>query len=122
MDGTFFGPGSSIPAPQAIFSSPLEECLDIVQEIRAQGESKHVVLPLKPIHDRLAGIRAELEGLAPAHRWTLRETDIWNYSPSLQEVDKMRINGKFVDSKGNTPAGQYVCLIYMHRRILFLTT
>lgn len=42
------------------------------------------------------------------HRWSLRETDLWNYSLSLQEIDKMRIDGKFVDADGNSPMGQYV--------------
>ncbi|KAI0299145.1 hypothetical protein BC826DRAFT_1090537 [Russula brevipes] len=115
VDGKFLGPGGNIPASQAICSSLLEECFEIVQEIRAQEESKNVAPPLKPIHDRLTGIRAELEGLAMTHRWTLRETDLWNYSLSLQEVDKMRIDGKFVDSEGNQPAGQYV-LLYLLRR------
>ena len=111
VDGKFLGPGGNIPASQAICSSLLEECFDIVQEIRAQEESKNVPPPLKPIHDRLTGLRAELEGLALTHRWTLRETDLWNYSLSLQEVDKMRIDGKFVDSEGAQPAGQYVRLM-----------
>jgi hypothetical protein len=111
VDGKFLGPGGSIPASQAICSSLLEECFDIIQEIRAQEESKHVAPPLKPIYDRLTGIRAELEGLALTHRWTLRETDLWNYSLSLQEVDKMRIDGKFVDSEGAQPSGQYVRLM-----------
>jgi len=108
VDGKFLGPGGTFPASQAICSSLLEECFDIVQEIRAQDESKHVASSLKPIYDRLKGIRAELEGLALTHRWSLRETDLWNYSLSLQEVDKMRIEGKFVDSDGNQPSGQYV--------------
>jgi hypothetical protein len=115
VDGKFLGPGGNIPASQAICSSLLEECFDIVQEVRAQEESRNVPPPLKPIHDRLTGIRAELEGLALTHRWTLRETDLWNYSLSLQEVDKMRIDGKFVDSEGKQPAGQYV-LLYLLRR------
>jgi hypothetical protein len=110
VDGKFLGPGGNIPASQAICTSLLEECFDVVQEIRAQEESKNVAPPLKPIHDRLTELRAELEGLALTHRWTLRETDLWNYSLSLQEVDKMRIDGKFVDSEGNQPAGQYVRL------------
>lgn len=42
------------------------------------------------------------------HRWSLRETDLWNYSLSLQEIDKMRIDGKFIDAEGNIPVGQYV--------------
>ncbi|KAH9072228.1 hypothetical protein EDB83DRAFT_2361791 [Lactarius deliciosus] len=107
VDGKFLGPGGNIPASQAICSSLLEECFDIAQEIRAQEESKNVALPLKPIHDRLTEIRAELEGLALTHRWTLRR--------DRPEVDKMRIDGKFVDSEGNRPAGQYV-LLYLLRR------
>lgn len=108
VDGKFLGPGGMIPASQAICSSLLENCFEIAQEIRAQEESKNVPSSLKPIHDRLSTLRAELEGLALTHRWSLRETDLWNYSLSLQEIDKMRIDGKFVDLEGNQPGGQYV--------------
>ncbi len=108
MDGKFLGPGGVLPTSQAICSSLLEECFDIAQEIKAQEESKNVPSSLKPIHDRLSDIRLELENLALTHRWTLRETDLWNYSLSLQEIDKMRVEGKFVDSEGNRPSGQYV--------------
>lgn len=115
VDGKFLGPGGIVPASQAICSSLLEECFDIAQEIKAQEDSKHVSSSLKPIYDRLKDIRAELESLVLTHRWTLRETDLWNYSLSLQEIDRMRVDGKFVDSEGNRPAGQYV-LLYMLRR------
>jgi hypothetical protein len=108
VDGKFLGPGGSVPASQASCTSLLEECFDVVQEIKAQEESKRVGSALKPIHDRLTAIRAELESLAMTHRWSLRETDLWNYSLSLQEIDKMRIDGHFVDSEGNKPRGQYV--------------
>ncbi|KAI0028676.1 hypothetical protein K488DRAFT_89503 [Vararia minispora EC-137] len=115
VDGKFLGPGGIVPSSQAVCSSLLEDCFDIVQEIRASDDSKNVAPPLKPIHDRLAGLRIELEDLALTHRWSLRETDLWNYSLSLQEIDKMRVNGKFVDTEGNQPAGQYV-LLYLLRR------
>ncbi|KIM90620.1 hypothetical protein PILCRDRAFT_812376 [Piloderma croceum F 1598] len=115
VDGKFLGPGGVVPASQAICSSLLEECFEITQEIKAQEESKHVATSLKPIYDRLSGLRAELENLVLTHRWSLRETDLWNYSLSLQEIDKMRIDGKFVDSEGNRPPGQYV-LLYLLRR------
>ena len=108
VDGKFLGPGGIVPASQAICSSLLEECFDIAQEIRAQEDSKNVASSLRPIYDRLSGIRAELENLVLTHRWSLRETDLWNYSLSLQEIDKMRIDGKFVDQEGNKPSGQYV--------------
>ena len=103
------GPGGSfIPTSQAQCSSLLEECFEISQEIRAREESKNVSFGLKPIYDRLSEIRAELENLVLTRRWSLRETDLWNYSLSLQEIDKMRVDGKFVDAEGNRPQGQYV--------------
>lgn len=110
VDGNFLGPGGIVPASQALCSSLLEECFEISQEIKANEESKHVASSLKPIYDRLSDIRAELESLVLTHRWSLRETDLWNYSLSLQEIDKMRIDGKFVDAEGNRPPGQYVGL------------
>ncbi|TFK98345.1 hypothetical protein BDV98DRAFT_613811 [Pterulicium gracile] len=115
VDGKFMGPGGVVPASQAFCSSLLEDCFEIVQELKAQEESKHVASSLKPIRDRLQDLRGELEGLVLTHRWSLRETDLWNYSLSLQEIDKMRIDGKFVDSDGNRPGGQYV-LLYLLRR------
>jgi len=115
VDGKFLGPGGIVPASQAICSSLLEECFAIVQEIKAREDSKNVGSSLKPIYDRLNDIRAELESLVMTHRWSLRETDLWNYSLSLQEIDKMRVDGKFVDSEGNRPSGQYV-LLYLLRR------
>ncbi|KAI0761897.1 hypothetical protein BC629DRAFT_1682625 [Irpex lacteus] len=115
VDGRFMGPGGSFPPSQALCSSLLEDCFDIVQEIRALADSKNVASSLKPIYDRLTEIRRELESLVMTHRWSLRETDLWNYSLSLQEIDKMRIDGKFVDAEGNRPVGQYV-LLYLLRR------
>jgi hypothetical protein len=122
VDGKFLGPGGIVPASQAICSSLLEDCFDISQEIKAQEDSKNVASSLKPIYDRLGEIRAELENLVLTHRWSLRETDLWNYSLSLQEIDKMRIDGKFVDSEGNRPAGQYVGLTFAFSRILIMVT
>lgn len=111
VDGKFLGPNGTVPASQAACSSLLEECFDITQEIKAQDESKYVADALKPIFDRLTEIRRELEGLALTHRWSLRETDLWNYTLSLQEIDKMRVDGKFVDLEKHIPQGQYVSIL-----------
>jgi hypothetical protein len=108
-----------MPASQALCSSLLEECFDILQQIKAQEESKNVASSLKPIHDRLNELRAELENLVLTHRWSLRETDLYNYSMSLHEIDKMRIDGKFVDAEGNRPPGQYVSARMLAHRQLF---
>lgn len=111
-------PGSSyIPPSQAMCSSVLEECFEVIQEIKALEDTKNVPDVLQPIYDRLSQIRAELESLVLTHRWTLRETDLWNYSLSLQEIDKMRVDGKFVDSEGNRPGGQYVIMV-LHTAVM----
>jgi len=112
-NGKFLGPNGAVPASQALCSGLLEECFEVAQEIRAREDD--VSSSLKPIHDRLWDMRAQLEQLVLTHRWTLRETDLWNYSQALQEIDKMRVNGKFVDAEGNIPSGQYV-LLYLLRR------
>jgi len=113
VDGKFLGPNGTVPTSQAACSSLLEECFNITQEIKAQDESKRVADSLKPIFDRVTDIRRELEDLTKTHRWSLRETDLWNYTLSLQEIDKMRVDGKFVDLDKNIPHGQYVSILQL---------
>lgn len=109
VDGKFVGAdGTSIPHGQALCGGLLEENFDICQDILARQED--VAIPLKPIYDRLSEMRAQLERLLLTHRWTLRETDLYNFQVSLTEIDKMRVNGKFVDAEGKKPEGQLVSL------------
>ncbi|KAH8923267.1 hypothetical protein BT69DRAFT_1242315 [Atractiella rhizophila] len=114
IDGKFMNPDSStIPDGQAILAGLLEENFEICQDISARQED--VAPPLQPIYDRLQDLRAQLERLVLTHRWTLRETDLFNFQVSLSEIDGMRVDGKFVDSEGNKPEGQLV-LLYLLRR------
>ncbi|KAL9933776.1 hypothetical protein V8E36_007434 [Tilletia maclaganii] len=114
VDGKFLGPGgSSVPAGQAILVGILEECFEICHDITVRNDE--VPMELQPIYDRLVEIKAQLEHLVLTHRWTLRETDLWNYQVSLKEIDRLRVNGKFVDSEGKQPEGQLV-LLYLLRR------
>lgn len=98
VDGKFLGPGgSSVPTGQAILVGLLEECFEICQDIRAREGEDNVAAPLRPIWERLAEMRAQLERLRVysvftwlpsryayfgrftelTHRWTLRETDLY---------------------------------------------
>ncbi|KAE8203460.1 hypothetical protein CF335_g3011 [Tilletia laevis] len=114
VDGRFLGPGgASVPAGQAILVGILEECFEICHDITVRNDE--VPMELQPIYDRLVEIKAQLEHLVLTHRWTLRETDLWNYQVSLKEIDRMRVDGKFVDSEGKQPDGQLV-LLYLLRR------
>lgn len=73
------GPGGSFPASQAVCSSLLEDCFDIVQEIRALDESKNVASSLKPIYDRLTEIRRELESLVSTIYYSMLDWSIHRY-------------------------------------------
>lgn len=114
VDGKFLGPGgSSVPAGQAILVGILEDCFEIVQDINVRNDQ--VPMTLQPIYDRLSEIRSQLEHLVLTHRWTLRETDLWNYQVSLKEIDRLRVDGRFVDSEGKQPEGQLVVLYLLRR-------
>lgn len=45
----------------------------------------------------------------------LGSQDLYNYQMALQELDGMRVDGKFRDSEGNVPEGQLVsvCLAFL---------
>lgn len=114
VDGKFLGPGgSSVPAGQAILVGLLEECFEICHDVVVRNDE--VPMTLQPIYDRLTEIKGQLEHLVLTHRWTLRETDLWNYQVTLKEIDRLRVDGKFVDSEGKQPEGQLV-LLYLLRR------
>jgi hypothetical protein len=114
VDGKFLGPGgSSVPAGQAILVGILEDCFEIVHDINVRNDE--VPMTLQPIYDRLSEIKSQLEHLVLTHRWTLRETDLWNYQVTLKEIDRLRVDGKFVDSEGKQPEGQLI-LLYLLRR------
>ena len=106
VDGKFVVNEEQPAQGQEILSGLLEETFDILQEIQSREEE--VAPQLRPIYERLTEMRSQLEKLTLTHRWTLRETDLYNFQVSLQEIDRMRVDGKFVDSEGKKPHGQRV--------------
>ncbi|EIW73151.1 hypothetical protein TREMEDRAFT_59313 [Tremella mesenterica DSM 1558] len=116
VDGKFLGPGgSSVPEGQALLSGLLDTNFDVVQDIKAREAADDINPSLKPIWERLTEMKGQLEQLMLTHRWTLRETDLYNYSLSLREIDSMRVDGKFVDAEGNKAEGQYALLFLLRR-------
>lgn len=68
VDGKFLGPGgTSVPAGQAILVGLMEECFEIVQDIRAREGADSMPPPLKPVWERLTEIRAQLERLRESY-------------------------------------------------------
>ncbi|GAA5829921.1 hypothetical protein JCM3766R1_006702 [Sporobolomyces carnicolor] len=111
-DSQFFEPTKG----QELLAGLLQDNFDICQDIKArEGEENVARGPLQAIYDRLSEIKAQLERLVLTHRWTLRETDLYNFQNELSRVDALRVDGKFRDSQGNIPEGQIV-LLYLLRR------
>jgi hypothetical protein len=116
VDGKFLGPGgSSVPEGQALLGGLIDSCFEIVQDIKAREAQDEVSPPLRPIYERLSQLVQQLEQLTLTHRWTLRETDLYNYLLQLREIDSKRVDGKFVNAAGEKAEGQYV-LLYLLRR------
>ncbi|GAB5588449.1 hypothetical protein Unana1_03349 [Umbelopsis nana] len=104
VDGKFLAPDGSIPAGQALVVGLLEQLFEEAHDLMASTDS--VSESLVPIADRLKEIKAQLERLYLTQRWTLRETDLYTFQLQLQEIEKLRVGGKFLDAEGKVPDGQ----------------
>jgi Protein of unknown function (DUF2408) len=114
VNGKFLSKTGDVPEGQEIISGLLEECFTFAHDLTARGTS--VGPSLRPIYDRLADLKSQLERMTLTHRWTLRETDLYHYQSQLAEIDNKRgPSGKFEDDDGNVGEGQTV-LLYMLRR------
>ncbi|KAK9476756.1 hypothetical protein V1514DRAFT_359149 [Lipomyces japonicus] len=113
VDGNFLSPDGNIPDGQEVLNGLLQDCHDVLNDFIARED---LVAPsLRPIYDQLSEMKAQLDNLMLTHRWTLRETDLYNYQQKLQAIDDIRVNGVFVDEQGNAPRGQTI-LLYLLRR------
>jgi uncharacterized phage infection (PIP) family protein YhgE len=114
VNGKFLSHTGDLPHGQEIISGLLEECFTFAHDLKASGAN--VSPSLRPIYDRLADLKSQLERLTLTHRWTFRETDLYHYQSQLLEIDNKRApSGKFEDEDGKVGEGQTV-LLYMLRR------
>jgi hypothetical protein len=104
VDGKFCDKEGNVVGGQAAVIGLLEDCYDDCHNLLATKEQ--VPKPLQDIFKRLQVIKIELERLVLTQRWTLRETDLWQYEIQLSEISALRTNGKFVDREGNVQEGQ----------------
>ncbi|KAK9325549.1 hypothetical protein V1517DRAFT_314450 [Lipomyces orientalis] len=113
VDGNFLSPDGNIPDGQNLLNGLLEDCHNVLNDFFARED---LVAPsLRPIYEQLTEMKNQLDSLMLTHKWTLRETDLYNYQQKLAAIDDMRVKGVFVDDNGNTPEGQTI-LLYLLRR------
>lgn len=99
---------------QSVLNGLYDDCNILIKDLEAH--KFELDDNLKPIYDRLINLKTTLEDLLVTRRWTLRETDLYTYQKNLQELDDLRVDGKFPtkdESKSNK--GQSI-LLYLLRR------
>ncbi|GJJ71175.1 hypothetical protein EMPS_03525 [Entomortierella parvispora] len=112
-DGKFLDNSGNVVSGQAAVIGLLEDCYDDCHNLLATKE--RVPKALQDIYHRLQFIKVDLEKLVLTQRWTLRETDLWQYEIQLSEISALRKNGKFVDREGNIHEGQALLNFMLHK-------
>ncbi|KAI8140315.1 hypothetical protein BJV82DRAFT_623486 [Fennellomyces sp. T-0311] len=105
IDKDFHHHHANLPG-RAVVEGLLEQLYEETHDLIASSEN--ISIELIPLADRLKEIKAQLERVAFTHRWTLRETDLYTFQLQLQEIEKLRVDGKFKDTEGNVAEGQTV--------------
>jgi hypothetical protein len=101
-----------LEAGQSVLNGLLDDCNTLISDLHAHNFK--LDKSLMPVYERLISLKTTLEDLLVTRRWTLRETDLYTYQKSLQEIDDMRVSGKFPTSDDSNK-GQSV-LLYLLRR------
>ncbi|KAG2179235.1 hypothetical protein INT43_002085 [Umbelopsis isabellina] len=114
VDGVFIKreDGSEV-AGQAAVVSLLEKITAGTEDLIVAVENPNGTV--EPLRQRLLEIRCHLERLQLTHKWTLRETDLFTHLMQLQEINRMRVDQRFVDEEGKPVEGQTVLILLLHK-------
>ncbi|CCH41155.1 hypothetical protein BN7_692 [Wickerhamomyces ciferrii] len=99
---------------QSVLNGLFDDCTVLIKDLEAHRFELDD--NLKPIYDRLVNLKTTLEDLLVTRRWTLRETDLYTYQKNLQELDDLRIDGKFPTSDDSKSHKGQSVLLYLLRR------
>lgn len=114
VDGNFVSEdGTVVTEGQGALNGLLEECHTLLNDFSASS----VILPegLKPTYDELISMKGRLESLLITHRWALRETDLYSYQKSLQQIDEFRASKEFTELAKSSPKASSI-ILYLLRR------
>lgn len=89
-------------AGEGIVKGLTDNCTNYLRDL--QMGIDRVDQQLRPLYEKLLGLRSTLQKLLVTRRWTLRTTDIFNYLKQLNEIDNERNHGYFIskDLKGQS--------------------
>lgn len=110
---------------KTVLNGLVDDCHDLISDLSHHtnnSDDNSVTLfndsKLQNVYDELIDIKSTLENLMITRRWTLRETDLFQYQKRLSAIDSIRVNGKFPTNDSNISSnskGQSI-LLYLLRR------
>lgn len=103
---------SELHTTQIVLNALLDDCHNLVKDLGIQQDTtgianlfdgltlgkpedeelESIAKGLKSVYDELLTLRQTLENLLITRRWTMRETDLYNYQKSLKRIDEQRLD------------------------------
>ncbi|KAI5809656.1 hypothetical protein DFH27DRAFT_606082 [Peziza echinospora] len=114
IDGMLLGRDGTVPEGEEIVLELLEKCQACADEALLRQGS--IAPPLRSTAERLYRLRSHLERLSVTQAWSLRETDLYDYIIEVQEIDRSRVDGRFVGEDGMVYDEGQDILIYLVRK------
>ncbi|KAJ3102177.1 hypothetical protein HDU97_000738 [Phlyctochytrium planicorne] len=117
IDGSFLGKDGAVLPGQAAVIALIESSYEDVHELLSMREAIAGDNPLRSVYERLIKIKGNLERISMVYRWALRAEDLVQLQMELGSIDNLRVDGKFLDEKGQVPEGQAVLHFLLHKRV-----
>lgn len=136
-DGKFtseVGTEKQLKYSQMILNGLLDDCNNLINDVSIQQESSDISLlfqslstnddeyieMFKKLYNQLIELKLTLENLLITRRWTMRETDLYNYQKSLKVIDddRIQLNNK-INSKPSSSKNikrLQILILYLLRR------
>ncbi|KAJ3219498.1 hypothetical protein HDU67_000911 [Dinochytrium kinnereticum] len=121
IDGSYLGRDGTVLPGQAAVIALIESAYDDVHELLSMREAIAGDNPLRSVYEKLIKIKANLERIQMVYRWALKAEDLVQLQIELGAIDNLRVDGKFLDDKGQVPEGQAVLHFLLHKcyRIIY---
>ncbi|VVT58516.1 uncharacterized protein SAPINGB_P006248 [Magnusiomyces paraingens] len=119
-EGNFVASDGKVnPEAQAVLNSLLDECRNLIKEFSGAvtaRSSNDMPEQLRPFYKKLVELKSKLENLLVTHRWTMRETDLYAYQKSLEEIDTARTSDPELAALAKENHKASAIILYLLRR------
>ncbi|WPK23791.1 hypothetical protein PUMCH_001037 [Australozyma saopauloensis] len=100
-------PEEEVKVAQMVLDNLLDDCNNLLHDLDIQHDngislkfeslslgddlSSEILKGFKNLYDELISIKQTLDNLLVTRRWTMRETDLYNYQKALKRIDETRL-------------------------------